>query len=90
MISFIDYFCNAKRDHHFSERVKGGERMVMKVRANPDKQRMYCKIDYANGYTEIWEGIENQDRVKIEQVFEPNFTSLEAFVSKLRTYLVFS
>lgn len=89
MISFIDHFCNDAKDHHFSERVAGEERKALKLRVNSGKHKLYCKIDYANGYSEVWEGAENADRVRIEHVFEPNF-SVEALVSKIRTYLIFS
>jgi len=90
MIQYNDYFCNAAKDHHFSERVVGEERKMVKFRVSSGKQRLYCKFDYGNGYSEIWEGAENANRVRVEQVFEPNYSSVEGLVSKLRTYLVFS
>lgn len=84
-----DYYCS-RADHHYSERIVGGDPTIMKVRVNSGAHRMYFKIYVEEGYTEIWEGIDSKDRVKVECVFKPDYSNLNTLVDKLRTYLVFS
>lgn len=84
-----DYYCNSD-NHHFSERVRDNEQIVVKYRINPGKRRMYLKVYHLSNYSEIWEGIDAPSRVKVEHIIKPDFSNLDALVNKLRTYLVFS
>jgi len=90
MIQYNDYFCPTTNDHHFSERIQGSQRKLVKFRVSEGIIRMYCKINYDLGFSEIWQNYENQTRVRINQVFQPNYASVTELIAKLRTYLVFS
>lgn len=92
MISYVDYHCfPAKENHHYSTRFKDDQMLQMKVRLQtPDDTKLFFKIFLTEGYTEVWTKINDRNRVKINQVFEPDFSQPEKLVKKILTYLIFS
>ncbi len=89
-ISYIDYYCSPSReDHHYAVRFKGDEVIKMKVRLTDSQSTLYVKMNFDEGYLEVWTK-ENQNRIKINQTFTPDFTEIDKLKTKIRTYLTFS
>jgi hypothetical protein len=89
----IDYHCYPpKSDHHYSKRVSPtNEILKMKVRMGSGESRLFFKINYDQGFTQVWTDPDNDEsRIQINHIFEPDLTDLEALRQKLRTYMVFS
>ncbi len=89
----VDYHCYPpKSDHHYSKRVAStGELLKMKVRMGSGESRLYFKINYDQGFTQVWTDPDDDDaRIRINHIFEPDLTDLEALRQKIRTYMVFS
>jgi hypothetical protein len=81
-------------DHHYAVRVSTeAEEQVLKVkiRVSPEKDRYYLKLHYDQGYSQVWANRdEDEQKVKINHIFEPDLTDMNALRHKLKTYLVFS
>lgn len=90
--SHVDYHCfPPKSDHHYSSRASlTGEILKMKVRIGSNENKLFFKVNYDEGYSHVWTNPDDDTRIKINYVFEPDLTDLEALRQKLRTYMVFS
>lgn len=81
-----------KSDHHYVRReALDGQLLKMKIRIGSDKDRLYIKINFDEGFSQVWTDPDDDEaRIKINHVFEPDLTDLEALRQKIRTYMVFS
>jgi len=87
-----DYHCfPPPNDHHFSKRIKNDQVQKIKIRLSPDGNKLYLKINFDEGYSQVWTRPDDESsRIKINHVFEPDLSDLNALQQKLRTYLIFS
>ena len=90
-IKYIDYSCTTSDDHYFAKRIKGDEMIKMKVRfTDPDGEKLYFKINYDLGGSQVWTKSNDNIRTEIQSVFIPDFSDITKLKNKIRTYLVFS
>lgn len=87
----IDYICSDGIEHHYSERIEKGKVIIFKLRIgdDPSDKRLYLKVDIANHNSEIWQGVDSQKRIKIDDVITMH-PSLEKMKNKIQTLIVFS
>lgn len=86
-----DYSCVKSADHYYAKRIKNDELTKIKFRlTDPDGKKLYIKINYDQGITQVWTKSNNNIRSEIQSVFEPDFSDIEKLKNKLKTYLVFS
>lgn len=89
--AYTDYMCNSSDNkHHYSERRVDGEVERIKIRVKMTDRRFYCQLFVKDGFSEIWEGIENPNRVKINSLIDLNMDNIQSIENKIKTYLVFS
>lgn len=91
----VDYHCSPPRDdHHYAKRVlltDESQLIKLKVRISPESSKLYLKIHYDQGYSEVWTNPDDDEsKIRINHIIEPDLTDLKALQTKLRTYLVFS
>lgn len=96
-ITHINYHCYPPAvDHHYAKRVVRDNLTQIKVRYRDDSgKKFFFKIDYLTGITEIWSAasgqvIDKEDRVKINQILDTDFTDKDKMIQKLKTYLTFA
>jgi hypothetical protein len=91
-ISFIDYHCfPSSADHHYTSRLKDDQILQVKVRLKTlNGERVFFKLYFDEGYSEVWTKINDTNRVRINHVFMPDFNQPDKLVKKLLTYLIFS
>lgn len=90
---YVEYHCfPPQSSHHYSCRTAlDGQMLKMKVRISSGPDKMFFKINYDQGFSQIWTNPDDDEaRIKVNHVFEPDLSDLEALRNKLRTYLVFS
>ncbi len=89
--SSSDYFCDDGDDHHYAERVSDGYFTVCKLRIGdmPTDERLYLKVNFTDGNSEIWRGIDSQKRIKVAEVISIQ-SSLDKMRNKIETYITFS
>jgi hypothetical protein len=88
-IKYVDHFCSTQEDHHFSWRIVGGNLAKLRIRFQDGNERLCLKVHYDENYSEVWTGAKSE-RLRINQIIEPNFQDIEKLKNKLRTILVFS
>jgi hypothetical protein len=94
-IKFIDYHCTvSKSDHHYARRTTvKGDLIQCKIRFTElDKTRIYLKVQYEEGYSEVWRSppVRICDRARILYAIPLHFDDIEKLKFKIRTCLVFS
>lgn len=91
-IKHVDYHCYPPaEDHHYAKRLVQNKLAQVKVRYSlEDYNRVYLKINYLEGYMEVWNRPEEHDRIRINSVTEPDFSDRDKMITKIRTYLTFS
>lgn len=91
-IAFKDYHCFPPPvDHHYSKRIKDDKLVTIKVRLSPLLERLFFKINFMEGYTEVWTKPDKKEsRVRVNQTFTPDFSDLNTLFKKIKTYLLFS
>lgn len=90
---YVDYHCSPpKEDHHYAKRVSPmNELLKVKARISHDGEKMFLKLHYDEGYCQVWTNPDDDaSKIRINSLFEPDFSDLTALKTKLRTYLVFS
>jgi len=93
LIKFIDYYCHPSRsDHHYAKRTTVTcELIECKVRfKEPSNEKIFLKVQYQEGYSEVWTGSYLDARTRIEYPIQLNFDDIEKIRAKIRTCLVFS
>lgn len=88
-----DYACYGGDDgnHLYIHRVKDEQITKIKVRLmEPGGEKLYFKINYDHGFSEIWTKANDTNRNRIDSIFDPDFSDVEKLKTKIRTYLVFS
>lgn len=91
----VDYHCTPPReDHHYAKRVSHTDEsqiLKLKVRISPEDTKTFLKIHYDQGYSEVWTNPDDDEsKIRINHVMEPDLSDLKALQTKLKTYLVFS
>lgn len=85
-----DYSCISD-DHFYAHRVKENTITKLKVRfVEPNGNKLYFKINYDLGISEVWTKANDNRRTTIDTIFTPDFTDINKLKSKIKTYLVFS
>ena len=90
---YVEYHCfPPQSDHHYACRTSlEGQALKVKIRIGSGDNKMFVKINYDDGFSQIWTDPDDEDaRTKINHVFDPDLSDLDALRNKLRTYLVFS
>lgn len=91
----LDYHCfPPQTDHHYSKRVSLEDQqqiLKMKVRMGSGETRLYFKVNYDQGFSQVWTDPDDEEaKIQINHVFDPDLTDLQALRQKLKTYMVFS
>ena len=87
----VDYACYPpKTDHHYVERFVDEVKTSIKVRMTPPEGRIFFRIFYERQHMEIWTVPEQHEKIRVDNIFEPDFTDIPALFQKMRTYLLFS
>lgn len=92
---YSDYTCRTEDDHFFAKRIKDDTLLKLKVRFSESGSKIYLKINFDEGFSEVWsntntKGHNNTQRVRIDSIFEPDFSDIQKIKSKIITYLTFS
>ena len=90
-IKYHDYHCFPPADdHHFAERIKDDEQILIKVRVCKNKEKIFFKVNFAEKFSEFWTLPDDRNRIKIDSVIHPDFSNLTSLYDKIKTYLVFA
>jgi hypothetical protein len=91
-IKYVDYVCRFDLDDHlYMHRVCQDKIMQLKIRfTEPDHSRIYVKIYYDQGKSEVWTRSQDNERIKIGHVFDLDFSEIDKLKRKIKTYLLFS
>lgn len=90
-IKYEDFICrNEADDHVYIHRIKDNQIAQLKIRLTEiNGSKMYVKIYYDQGRSELWTR-SDQERIKIDFAFDPDFSDMEKFKKKIQTYFLFS
>jgi hypothetical protein len=83
-----EYFCS-QPDHHFYYRVSNHRMTTLRVRFGEGDKKMFLKVYYHAGCSEVWSRSRSINRIKINRIIVPDFTDLDKLKNKIKTYLVF-
>jgi len=93
-IKYQDYSCRNDLDTHmYIHRAKNEQILQLKIRiTEADGTKICCKMYYDQCCAEVWTGNSNDksNRVKIDQVFDIDFSDLEKLKKKIKMYMLFS
>lgn len=85
-----DFNCKASDDHIYIHRIKDDQISKIKIVFSDNDNRLFMKVNYDEGFTEVWTKSNNDYRTVIQSVFTPDFSDIERLKSKIKTYLTFS
>ena len=89
-IEYKDYSCQ-KKDHFFSKRIEDKDLIKIKLfLRDDDGQKVFLKINFDEGASEVWTNNSRVARNKIDYAFEPDFNDRRILLAKIKTLLVFS
>ena len=84
----IDYSCTpSMMNHHYAIRFLNKEKFVVKFRLTVNQEDLMVRINYHDKFIEIWGN--NKPKIKINYIFEPDFTNLDKLFNKIKAYVAF-
>ena len=90
-IKHVDYTCYPPLpDHHYAERFVEDDRTSIKVRLNQDEGRIFFRLHNELRCMDIWTVPEQREKIRVNHIFDPDFSDLKVLYSKMKTYLLFS
>ncbi len=94
-IKYIDYYCRERADHFYACRILNNEQIKIKMRftdtlENGTKEKLFLKVNFDEGTSQVWTKNNDNNRIQIDQIFNPDFSDLDKLKVKIRTYLLFS
>jgi len=88
-IKFVDYYCR-NDEHYFAKRLCKGELLAIKIRlTEPDGEKLYLKVHFNEGYSEVWKHSNQVARFRINHTFVLDYNNPEAIKKKIRTCITF-
>lgn len=89
---YMDYHCFPPQSgHHYSKRIATDNSVLkVKVRLGSAEDRIFLKINFDEGFSEVWSDPDEDNRIKINHVWEPDLTDLDELRAKIKTYMLFS
>lgn len=89
---YHDYKCNKNLDHHlYIERNLDGTLIITKTRLSIDNEDIIFRINYNDSTTEIWNARSDYPEIlKLNVVFNPDYSDLNKLKLKIKTFMVFS
>jgi hypothetical protein len=101
-IDYADHSC-WKDDHFYGIRINSDKFIsanepeptyvtphisIIKLRLTENNSKKYIKIDYENQITEYW--VDTGNRIRLNLVFEPNFSDYQKIFNKIKSLLIFA
>lgn len=102
-LKYIDYYCKNKTDEHsYGARYVHNVLTKVKIRfKEPNRDKFYIKFHYDQDFMEVWStkyqgtpepgtDFKPSIRTPIAGTIVPDYTDIDKFKQKIRTYLIFS